>query len=61
MDTTTPMTLQTPIAQNTTNQVCCPICGWAMAEQRGQWQCGRCYFKVCEDCEGCEASIGQND
>jgi len=26
-----------------------------MLELRGQWQCGQCFFTICEECGGVEA------
>jgi hypothetical protein len=30
----------------------CPLCNGVLCEMRGTLRCGRCYFSVCEACEG---------
>ena len=38
--------------------VACPICGGTLVELRGQQRCSRCYFIICENCEGAGADAG---
>jgi hypothetical protein len=30
----------------------CPVCSGVMIDLRGTLRCSRCYFSICEGCEG---------
>jgi len=55
METANPMAVLLPAPRETSCPVRCPLCNGPMLELRGQWQCGQCFFTICEECGGVEA------
>jgi hypothetical protein len=61
METVNRMTVPTPLPQNNANLTRCPLCGGLMSEQRGQLRCGRCFFVVCQACDGMEIELAREE